>query len=163
MPSPAVPETADTLLTERVCRVTLDLKVRITEVTSEILRRSLFRNETDQARLLALTGRQNSLLHALLRDKDALQQFLAYVAVSDLRFRLDADMIVSAVVQDEDVILKSLLSRLSPEEVAHICDGHDGIGEEVELLHECFSLNWNESILAEVEVMPDHSEAKEMP
>lgn len=157
MPSTKISEKADAILTERICRVTLDIKVRVTEVTSEILRRSIFWDEMDQARSFTLAESQHHLLRALLRDKDALQQFLAYVAMSDLRYRLDADMIVSAVVQDEDEILKSLLSRLSPEEADHICDGAGdaSIGEKIELFHQCFSIRWNESVLTQIEVVPD--------
>jgi hypothetical protein len=155
MSSTDTPEKADAFLAERVCRVTLDLKVRVTEVTSEMLRSSLFWDETDQAGSLALAERQNCLLHALLRNKDALHQFISYVAINDLRLRLDADMIVNADVQDEDEVLKSVLSRLSLEEAGHIYDGTSDapIGEEIELFHQCFSLNWNESVLAEIEVI----------
>jgi hypothetical protein len=163
MPPPETTETANALLTQRVCRVMLDLKVQVTEVTAEILRQSIFWDEMDQSRSFTFAERQNYFLKALLRDKEALQQFLAYVAMSDLRYRLDADLIVSAPIQDEDSILKSVLARLSPEEADQICDDASApaIGEDIELLHRCFSIRWNESVLARLEVVPKNTDLKQ--
>jgi hypothetical protein len=163
MTATEITEKADAFPIERVCRVTLDLKVQVTEVTSEILRRSIFWDEMDQGRSFTFAERQNHFLKALLRDKDALQQFLAYVAMSDLRYRLDADLIVSAPIQDEDSILNSVLTRLSTKEAKQICDDASApaIGEDIELLHRCFSIRWNESVLARIDVVPENTDLKE--
>jgi hypothetical protein len=71
----------DAFITDRICRVSLVLKVRITEITLEKLRCSIYWDEKHQESSLLLAERQNLLLQALLENEEALKQFLAYVVM----------------------------------------------------------------------------------
>ncbi|MDT5155821.1 MAG: hypothetical protein QOH51_178 [Acidobacteriota bacterium] len=151
----AITKTADALLTERVCRVTLDLKIRIAGISLEKLQQSIYWDEADQARSLALADRQNRLLHSLLRDEVALNQFLAYVALGDLKFRLDADPSVAVPVKDEDEILKSVLRELGEEGVGLVEEAATvgSLLDDTELFHSCFTVDWDNSVLSDIEAM----------
>ena len=155
-------ETADALLTERVCRVTLDLKIRIAEITLEKLRRSIYWDEADQESSLARADRQNRLLRALLRNEVALNQFLVYVAAGDLRSRLDADPVINVPVRDEDEILKLVVRDLGAEGT-RLVEEAAAVGsllDDTELFHKCFSVDWDNSVLSEIEPMRAEADAE---
>jgi len=159
-----ITETADALLTERVCRVTLDLRIRISEITLEKLRQSIYWDEADQVSSLALADRQNQLLRALLRNEVALDQFLAFVAAGDLKFRLDADPSVAVTVSDDDEILKSVLRDLGAEG-ARLVEEAAAVGsllDDTELFHRCFSVDWDNSVLSAIEPMRSETDAEEI-
>ena len=159
-----ITETADALLTERVCRVMLDLRIRVSEITLEKLRRSIYWDEADQESSLARADRQNRLLRALLRNEVALDQFLAFVAVGDLKFRLDADPSVNVPVRDDDEILNSVLSDLGAEG-ARLIDEAGAVGlllDDTELFHKCFSVDWDNSVLSEIKPMRADADAEGM-
>jgi len=157
-------ETADALLTERVCRVTLDLRIRIAEITLEKLRRSIYWDEADQEGSLALADRQNRLLRALLRNEFALDQFLTFVAAGDLKFRLDADPSVSVPVSDDDEILKLVVRDLGAEG-ARLVEEAAAVGsllDDTELFHKCFSVDWDNSVLSEIEPLKAEADMEGM-
>jgi hypothetical protein len=154
----------DAPLTERVCRVTLDLRICISEITFEKLRRSIYWDEADQASSLARADRQNRLLRAFLRNEVALDQFLAYVAMGDLKFRLDADPSVTVPVSDDDEILKLVLRDLEAEG-ARLVEEAAAVGsllDDTELFHKCFSVDWDNSVLSEIEPMRAEADAEGM-
>lgn len=146
----------DALITDRMCRVTLALKVRITEITLEKLRSSIYWDEEHQESSLRLAERQNLLLQALLNNEEAVRQFLAYVVMTDLRIRLNADLSVKADVKDEDEILMSVISNVSDDKAAFLATAAaDGsLFDETELFHRCFTVEWDDSILSEIEILP---------
>jgi hypothetical protein len=159
-----VTATADALVTDKVCRVTLDLKIRIAEITFEQLRRSIYWDEADRASSIALADRQNRLLRALLRNEAALNHFLAYVAVGDLKFRLDADPSVNMPARDDDEILKSVLRDLGAEG-ARLIEEAAAVGsllDDTELFHKCFSVDWDNSVISEIEPMRADADADGM-
>jgi hypothetical protein len=150
-----ITETADALLTERVCRVTLDLRIRVSEITLEKLRRSIYWDEADQESSLARADRQNRLLRALLRSEVALKQFFAFVAVGDLKFRLHADPCVAVPLSDDDEILQSVLRDLGAEG-GRLVEEAGAVGsllDDTELFHRCFSVDWDNSVLSAIEPM----------
>jgi hypothetical protein len=159
-----ITETADALLTERVCRVTLDLRIRISEITLGKLCRSIYWDETNQESSLARADRQNRLLRALLRNEVALDQFLAFVAAGDLKFRLDADPSVSVPVRDDEEILKSVVRDLGTEGSRLVEEAGD-VGlllDDTELFHKCFSVDWDNSVLSAIEPMRADADAEGM-
>jgi hypothetical protein len=157
-------ETANAPLTERVCRVTLDLRIRISEITLEKLRRSIYWDEADQVSSLARADRQNRLLRALLRNEVALDQFLAFVAAGDLKFCLDADPSVTVPVRDDEEILKSLLRDLGAEgsRLVEEAAAAGSLLDDTELFHRCFSVDWDNSVLCDIEPMRVDAEGERM-
>lgn len=140
--SALLPAKTDVFMTDRICRMTLALKVRITEITLEKFRSSIYWDEEHQESSLRLAERQNLLLHALLNNEEAVRQFLSYVIMTDLRLRLDADLSVKAEVKDEDEILTSVISDVSDDKapllVKAAADG--SLFDETELFHRCFTV-----------------------
>lgn len=142
--------------------MSLALKVRITEITLEKLQRSIYWDEKHQESSLLLAERQNLLLHALLENEEALKQFLAYVVMTDLKIRLDAALSVKAVVKDEEEIFTSVISAVSDEKATLLAEAAaDGsLFDETELFHRCFAIEWDDSFLSEIEVLPDEITAE---
>lgn len=142
---------------ERVCRLTLDCKIRVGKITPEMLRKSIYWDERDQDSSLGHAERQSRLLHALLRDGLALEQFLVYVVATDLFVLIDTGASTSFHVEDEDTILKRVYPAADEENgpVNKEARNHDTLFDDTELFHDCFKVHWSKTVLRAVEVLPD--------
>jgi len=140
---------------ERVCRLTLDCTIRIGEITSGMLRKSIYWDARDQESSLGHAERQSRLLHALLRDRLALEQFLTYVVVTDLCVLMDTGPDLSFHVEDEDAILKRVYPAVNEKSspVTEESRNRDTLFDDTELFHACFKVDWGRTVLREVEVM----------
>jgi hypothetical protein len=145
----------ESLITERVCRVTLDCKVRVGDITPELLRKSIYWDDRDQESALEHAERQRLLLYALLRDVKALEQFLTYVVATDFGVLLDTSPEVMFPLEDEDAILARVHPSTGGGEASSV-EGDPGSHasfDDTELFHACFEVDWRMTILREVVVM----------
>ena len=80
----------------------------------------------------------------------------------DLKIRLNADLSVKAVVKDEDEILASVISAVSDERIALLAESAaDGsLFDETELFHRCFAIEWDDTFLSGIEILPDETMAE---
>lgn len=142
---------------ERVCRLTLDCKIRVGEITPEMLRKSIYWDERDQDSSQGHAERQSRLLYALLRDGLALKQFLTYVVATDLFVLIDTSPSVSFHVEDEDTILKRVYPAADEKNglVNKESRNHDTLFDDTELFHNCFKVDWSKTVLRAVEVLPN--------
>jgi hypothetical protein len=148
---------------ERVCGLTLDCKIRVGEITPVMLRKSIYWDEREQDSSLGHAERQGRLLHALLRDGPALEQFLTYVVVTDLCVLMDTSPDVGFHVEDEDTILKRVYPATDKDggPVIEDSQSHSALIDDTELFHACFKVDWGSTIVREVEVMPDDDDSEE--
>jgi hypothetical protein len=155
MPHSTIKET-EALIAERICRVTLDCKIQINEITPEALRKSGYRDGRGQESALRDANRQSGLLHAMLRDAQTLDRFLTYVIVNDFGILVDAELEVRFSVQEEDAILKRVYSVVGGDKVyfADEDQGSDAPVEDTELLHACFKVDWRGTVLRGIELVP---------
>ena len=146
----------DAPIMERVCRLTLDCKIRVSEITAEMLRKSIYWDARDQESSISHAERQSRLLHALLHNGLALTQFLAYVVATDLCVLMEANPGTGFDVGDEDSILKSVYTAADEGSGPFINDSQhwDAPFDDIELFHACFKVDWSKTVLRTVEVLP---------
>lgn len=148
------------LITERVCRVTLDCTVRVGDITPEMLRKSIYWDERDQESAHRRVEWQRLLLRALLRDDHALEQFLVYVVVTDFGVLLGTSPGVTFPVEDEDAILEGvrLCADGGDDSSAGVVPAGRNSFDDTELFHACFTVDWSGAVVRAVGVMPGGSQ-----
>ncbi|MBA3241427.1 MAG: hypothetical protein H0T60_09420 [Acidobacteria bacterium] len=150
-------------ITERVCRLTLNCKVRVGEITPEMLRKSIYWDARDPESSMAHAERQSRLLHALLRDELVLEQFLTYVVATDLCVLMGTGPDLGFHLEDEDTILKRVYPAAGEEGGPDIEESRscDTLFDNTELFHACFKVDWGRTVLREVEVIPGDDDSEE--
>jgi hypothetical protein len=154
----------ESLIAERVCRITLECKIQISEITPEVFRKSGYRVGRDQESALRDAERHSQLLHAMLRDARTLDQFLTYVIANDFGTLFDADPNVRFPVEEEDAILKRVYSVVGGDKV-YVADedqSSDAPVEDTELLHACFKVDWRRTVLRGIELVPGGADPEEV-
>jgi hypothetical protein len=148
---------------ERTCRVVMDVKIRISQITPENVAGYFKPCETGEGLPWEWAERQNGLLLALLNDEEVLDQFLAGIAQSDLGFLLDSKRIKSLSDEEENDLFERVYrgldrdDRLFFEEVRK-----DGIlYDNLQLIHKAFVTAWKETEVVEVLVVKQDNTQEE--
>lgn len=146
------PAKIDHHVAEVTCRVVMDVKIRVREITRESIADE-FTPSDDLAWEWA--ERQGRLLRALMSDGETLNQYLISIAKEDLSVLLNCDQIEGMPADDEDELFEKLYSRLDDEDARYFREAkRDGIlYENMRLLHRSFVTDWASAELKELHLV----------
>ena len=140
---------------ERTCRVVMDVKIRISQITPENVAGYFTPGATGEGLPWEWAERQNRLLLALLKDEEVLDQFLASIAKGDLGFLLESKRITGLPDEAEDELFEKVYNRLDSEDRAFFEEARrDGIlYHNIELIHKAFVTDWKKTDVIDLFVM----------
>lgn len=142
-------------LIERTCRITLDVKVLVSEITPENVADSFIADETDEEGLTwEWAERQNRLLLMLIQDEETLKEFLIDIAREDLEFILNSDH-MSPVKSIELELMERIISRMEGEDALFFQEAREAgiLWNNARLVDEAFWLEWMRAEIREIHVI----------
>src|SRR5205085_10904213 len=102
---------------ERTCRIVMDVRISISEITPESVASYFTPDETGEGLSWEWAERQNCLLSALLKDEESLDQFLTRIARCALELLIDSRRVAGDQEdEEEDRLFEKVFSRLSSED-----------------------------------------------
>lgn len=149
------PKTGSYTVIERACRIVIDVPVRITEITPQSVAEYFTPNESGEGITWEWAERQNRLLLMLMKDEEALKQWLLTVAREDVSHLLENDSFRCMPVEVEDQFFEKLYSRMESADARYFAEARrEGLlGENLELFYRAFVTSWKEAKLTELTVM----------
>ena len=137
---------------ERTCRIVMDVRVRVREITPESVADE-FTPSDDLPWEWA--ERQGGLLRALLSDEEALNQYLLYVAKDDLSALLDSEHIVRLSGENVDDLLEGVYSGMADEDAQFFREARrDGIlYDNTRLVDWAFVTEWASTRLIDIRLV----------
>jgi hypothetical protein len=145
---------------ERTCRIVLDVRIRISEITPENVAHYFTPSETGTGLPWEWAERQNRLLHALLEDEASLDEFLRLITRDELEVITNN---VYAKPQSDDELFERIYSKMDEEDALYFKTAKDEglLGENLELIYKAFVIGWKEAAIKGVRVIrADEDEAK---
>jgi hypothetical protein len=146
---------------EKRLRLTVEFKVTVGEITREFVE-NLYRNTLNQdltggSLTWEIAARENRLLQALLRDREALDRFLAYVVLGEVDPAGGSRLQKLLGVGREDEVLRPVIRSLEGED-AEFFKGviEEGmIQENPQLFEYSVSVEWLRARLTEIRVVAE--------
>jgi hypothetical protein len=142
-------------LVERTCRITLDVKILVSEITRENVEDSFIPDETEEKGLTwEWAERQNRLLSMLIRDEETLNEFLIHVAEQEILFILNSDK-TEQLESVERKLIERIALRMEGEDARFFQEAiDDGIlWENARLVDEALWLEWEKAEIREIHVI----------
>ena len=149
----------------RTCRVVIDVRIRISEITPENVAEDFTPDETDEGLPWEWAERQNRLMLTLLQNEKLLDQFLAYVAGGDLEFLVESKRPSSLSEEAVDDIFEKVYRGMEQEDRLFYEEARkDGIlYDNIQLVHRAFVTDWEETEVIDVCVLqPDDGSTSRM-
>jgi hypothetical protein len=139
-------------LIERTCRITLDVKVLVSEITRENVTNSFIPDK--DGLMWEWAERQNRLLSLLIKDEEILKEFLAEVTRGDLEFILNSDHIKPGKSIEQELIERIAMRMEGADALFFQEVKEEGIlWENVRLVDEAFWLEWERAEIKEISVI----------
>lgn len=141
-------------LIERTCRITLDVKVMVSEITPENVADSFIPDETDEDGLTwEWAERQNRLLLMLIQDEETLKEFLIDITREDLEFILNSEY-MSPGKSIELELIERITSRMEGEDALFFQEVKEAgiLWDNARLVDEAFWLEWKRAEIREIQV-----------
>lgn len=139
-------------LIERTCRITLDVKVLVSEITPENVAESFIPDETDEDGLTwEWAERQNRLLLMLIQDEETLKEFLIDITREDLEFILNSEH-MSPGKSIELELIERITSRMEGEDALFFQEVKEAgiLWNNARLVDEAFWLEWKRAEIRKV-------------
>lgn len=140
---------------ERTCRIVMDVRVRISEITPENVAGYFKPDDTGEGLPWEWAARQNRLLLALLRDEEVLEQFLANMVKGDLGFLLDSKRITSLSDEAEDELFEKVYSGIDNADRSFFEEARKDeiLYQNIELIHKAVGIDWKDTDVVDLFVM----------
>lgn len=143
-------------VTERTCRIVMDVRVRVSQITRENVADYFTPDETGTGLPWEWAERQNRLLLALLKGEESLDQFLAGITWCALELLVDSKHVAGGGPdEEEDRLFEEVFSRMSSEDALYFRKAmRDGLfTENIELLDKAFVIDWKGANIEDVHVL----------
>jgi hypothetical protein len=136
-------------LIERTCRITLDVRVLVNEITRENVAGTFIPNETDENGLTwEWAERQNRLLLMIIQDEETLNEFLIDITMEDLKGILNIKPTRPGNSKELDVIERLALRTKGKDKLFFQEAIDKGVfWDNAQLVDEAF---WHEWVRAEI-------------
>jgi hypothetical protein len=141
---------------ERTCRIVMDVRVCISEITPENVAGYFTLDETGKGLPWEWAERQNRLLLALLKDQEVLDQFLAGITKCGLELLVDSRHVAGDQAdEEEDRLFEKVFSKMDGEDARYFREAkRDGLfAENIELVDKAFTIDWRGTNIEDVHVM----------
>lgn len=143
-------------VTERTCRIVMDVRVHISQITPENVAGYFTPDETGEGLSWDWAERQNRLLRALLKDEDNLGQFLILIIKDELEMLTNN---VYAKHRSDDELFEKIYSKMDTADALYFQEAKDDglLSENLDLLDKAFMINWKEALVEDIHVIiPDN-------
>lgn len=149
------PQTDSHNVIERTCRVVIDVKIRISQITPESVAGYFAPDETGAGLSWEWAERQNRLLLALLQNEDVLDQFLVSIVTGDLAALLESDRAGGLLDEAEDELFQKVYSDIDSADREFFEEARkDGIlFENVALVHKAFANDLKRAEIKDVQMI----------
>jgi hypothetical protein len=139
----------------RTCRVVMDVKICISQITPENVAGYFKPDETGEGLPWEWAERQNRLLLAMLKDEEVLDQFLASITTGDLGLLLESKGVTGLSDEAEDELFEKVYAGLDSEDRDFFREARrDGIlYHNIELIHKAFVADWKETDIIDLVVI----------
>lgn len=146
----------------RTCRVVMDVRIRISEITPESVADYFTPDETGEGLRWEWAERQNRLLSALLKDEEALNQFLTNIAEGDFGFLLESKRITGMSDEEEDALFEKVYTGMEGDDRMFFEEAKkDGVlYDNIKLIHTAFATDWEETDVIDVCVLKPDDESR---
>jgi hypothetical protein len=134
---------------ERTCRIVLDVKINIREITPQSVA-AYFTPDEDLTWEWA--ERQNRLLKALVSNSEALGKYLVSIAKDDLGALLNSSEVKGLSADEEDDLLERVYSGMDDQDALFFLDARRDriLYENTELVDKSFVTDWTSVRLMDV-------------
>ena len=143
-------------VTERTCRIVMDVRIRVSEITPENVAGYFTPDETGEGLTWEWAERQNRLLSALLKDEESLDQFLAGITRCSLELLIASRLVADdREDEEEDRLFEKVFSMMSSEDALYFREAMREriISENTELLDRAFRIDWRGAEIKDVRVI----------
>ena len=146
------PERGEQDAAEFTCRIVMDVKIRVQEITPESVADEFIPSDDLP---WEWAQRQRRLLQALMKDDEILNQYLISIAKDDLGAILNSAHMEGPSADEEDELFERVYSELGDEDARFFREARrDGIlYENMRLLHRSFVTEWKSTELKELYVV----------
>lgn len=151
-----LPEKVDHDMVERTCRIVMNVRVRVREITPDNVAGYFAPDETGEGLTWDWAERQNRLLSALLKDEESLDKFLIGIIRCDLELLIDTKQVADDLAdEEEERLFERVFSRMSSGDVLFFREAmRDGLfPENIELLDKAFMIDWKKAEIRDVSVV----------
>lgn len=149
------PQTDTHNVIERTCRVVIDVKIRISQITPASVAGYFTPDETGEGLSWGWAERQNRLLLALLQNEEVLDQFLVSIVTGDLAGLLESERTGGLLDEAEDELFKKVYRDIDSADREFFEEARkDGIlFENIELVHKAFATDLKRAEIKEVQAI----------
>ena len=143
------PERGEQDAAEFTCRIVMDVKIRVQEITPESVADEVIPSDDPS---WEWANRQRRLLQALMKDDEILNQYLISIAKDDLGAILNSAQIEGPSANEEDELLEKLYPEINAEDAFFFRQARrDGIlYENMRLVHKAFEPDWGSARLKDM-------------
>jgi hypothetical protein len=133
---------------EKHYRMTLDFRVLV----GDVRKGGVERDGDDLEGADELLERQRRLLHALLRDERALDEFMTYLVTDRVCSHTDSELEMVFGVRPDEEILEMVYSAMGEDDARFFREvRQDGIlWDNTEQFERCFAVDWTGATLIEI-------------
>jgi len=142
-------------VTERTCRIVMDVRVRVSPITPENVAGYFTPDETGEGLTWEWAERQNRLLSALIEDEESLDKFLAGVTRCALELLVDSRRVAcNRADEEENRLLERVFSRMGGEDARYFREAkREGLlSENIYLVDKAFLIDWRGADIKDVRV-----------
>lgn len=155
------PPDKDQNVTERTCRIVMNVRVRISEITPKNVAGYFTPDETGEGLSWEWAEQQNRLLSALLKDEESLDQFLSGITRCALELLVDSRLVPNKQADaEEDRLFERVFSKIGGEDANYFREAkREGLfPENIYLLDKAFMIDWRGADIKDVRVIKQAEE-----
>jgi hypothetical protein len=141
---------------ERTCRIVMDVRVRVSQITPENVADYFTPDETGKGLPWEWAERQNRLLSALLKDEESLDRFLVGITRCALELLVGSRQVASDQADEEQGLLfERVFSKMGDEDALYFREAkRDGLlSENIYLVDKAFITDWGGTNIKDVRVL----------
>lgn len=149
------PEKDSLILVEKKCRIVMDVKIVVSQITREGVADCFPPSETGEGLTWEWAERQNRLLLAFLQDEEALEEFLVRTTRDEIEMRFESE---NRQYRSDDDLFEKVYSKMGSEDALYFQEEKDKglLDENLELFDKAFVFDWERVEIRNIDVVKDH-------
>jgi hypothetical protein len=141
---------------EKTCRVVMDIKIRISQITPENVAGYFTPDNTGDGLTWEWAERQNRLLSALIKDEGTLDKFLAGITRCALELLVDSKQAGGDQAdKEEDRLFERIFPKLDNEDARYFREAkrEGSFSENIYLIDKAFAIDWRGADITDLHVL----------
>lgn len=142
------------ILIEKKCRIVLDVKIIVSQITREGVADCFTPSETGEGLTWEWAERQNRLLLAFLEDKEVLEEFLIRTTRDEIEMHFESD---NSQYRNDDDLFERVYSRMGDDDALYFREAQDEglLDENLELFDRAFVFDWKSAETRSIEIVEE--------